>query len=141
MSLISMTLVICYTFSGSYDEYLQLLKVAYLNVKDVNPQGKVILGGMAYWWDKEYGRTPYLLGLMEVLKNDRDREKYNNYFDILAVHTYGNPLNSYAIPMLAKEWLLARNMRKPIWINESNVVPFNDPVQPLPPRAGASDSG
>jgi len=27
----------------------------------------------------------------------------------------------------------ARGMKKPIWINESNVVPFNDPVQPLPP--------
>jgi hypothetical protein len=125
--------VIRYTFSGSYEEYLQLLKVAYLNVKEINPRGKVILGGMAYWWDKEYGRTPYLLGLMEVLKNDREREKYNNYFDILAVHTYGNPLNSYAIPMLANEWLKARNMHKPIWINESNVVPYNDPVQPLPP--------
>jgi hypothetical protein len=125
--------VIRYTFSGSYEEYLQLLKVVYLNVKEINPRGKVILGGMAYWWDKEYGRTPYLLGLMEVLKTDRDREKYDNYFDILAVHTYGNPLNSYAIPMLANEWLKARNMHKPIWINESNVVPYNDPVQPLPP--------
>jgi hypothetical protein len=35
--------------------------------------------------------------------------------------------------MLANEWLKARGMRKPIWINESNVVPYNDPVQPIPP--------
>jgi hypothetical protein len=121
-----------YTFSGSYEEYLQLLKVAYLNIKEVNPQAKVVLAGLSYWWDKEYARTPYLLGLMEVLNKDRDREKYNNYFDIVAVHTYGNPLNSYTIPMLARQWLESRGVRKPIWITESNVVPYNDPIGPLP---------
>lgn len=120
-----------YTFSGSYEEYLQLLKVAYLNIKEVNPNAKVIMAGMAYWWDKEYERTPYLLALSEVLKNDRDRERYGNYFDIVAVHTYGNPLNSFTIPMLARQWLEERNMGKPIWITESNVVPYNDTVGPL----------
>lgn len=125
-------LAIRYTYSGSYEEYLQLLRVAYLNVKDVNPKAKVVMGGMAYWWDKEWGRTPYLLGLMEVLKDDRDRERHDNYFDILALHTYGSPLNAYAIPMMAREWLQQRGMRKPIWITESNIVPFDDPVEPLP---------
>ncbi len=85
-----------YTFQGSYEQYFELLKVAYLNIKEVNPKAKVIMAGMAYWWDKEYNRTPYLLGLTEILTNDPLRKKYDDYFDIVAAHTYGSPLNSYA---------------------------------------------
>ena len=56
-----------YTFDGSYEQYAQLLKVAYLNIKEVNPEAKVIVGGFAYWWDKEYNRPPYLGPLLEVI--------------------------------------------------------------------------
>ena len=87
-----------YTWDGSYEEYFQLLKVAYLNIKEVNPQAKVILGGLAYWWDKEYGRPPYLGPLFEVMARDPDRKRNGDYFDIVAVHTYNAPLNSYAVP-------------------------------------------
>jgi hypothetical protein len=121
-----------YTFDGSYEQYAQLLKVAYLNIKEVNPNAKVIVGGFAYWWDKEYNRPPYLGPLLEVIKRDPDRDKNNHYFDIVSVHTYTAPLNSFAEPMIMKDILTQRGMTKPIWISESNVIPYDDLKNPLP---------
>ncbi|MCC6176710.1 MAG: hypothetical protein IT305_15485 [Chloroflexi bacterium] len=121
-----------YTFHGSYEDYAQLLKVAYLNIKEVNPNAKVVLAGFAYWWDKEYGRPPYLGPLLEVIGRDPDRLKNNHYFDAVSMHTYGAPLNSFAEPMIAREILDLRGMKKPIWIGESNVIPYNDVNNPLP---------
>ncbi len=122
-----------FTFDGSYEEYAQLLKVAYLNIKEANPKAKVILGGMAYWWDKEYGRPPYLGPLLEVIGRDPDHQRHNHFFDIVSVHAYSAPLNSYAEPLIMKEIMELRGLKKPIWISESNVVPLNDPANPLPP--------
>lgn len=120
-----------YTFDGSFEQYAQLLKVAYLNAKEINPKSKVILGGFAYWWDKEHGRPPFLGPLLEVISRDPDRQKNNHYFDIVAVHTYTAPLNSWAEPMVMRNILDLRGMKKPIWIGESNVIPHDDPENRL----------
>ncbi|MGE3270888.1 MAG: glycosyl hydrolase, partial [Chloroflexota bacterium] len=121
-----------YTFDGSFEQYAQLLKVAYLNAKEINPDSKIIVGGFAYWWDKEHNRPPFLGPLLEVIGRDPDRAKNNHYFDIVSVHTYTAPLNSFAEPMVMKDILDNRSMKKPIWIGESNVIPHDDPQNPLP---------
>ena len=121
-----------YTWDSSYEDYAQLLKVAYLNIKEVNPEAKVITAGFAYWWDKEYGRPPYLGPLLEVLKKDPEAARNNHYFDVVSTHTYTNPLNSFAQPNILREILDLRGIKKPIWISESNVIPFDDPANPLP---------
>ncbi|MFN8523344.1 MAG: hypothetical protein U0821_09610 [Chloroflexota bacterium] len=123
-----------YTWDASFEDYFLLLKVAYLNIKEVNPNARVILGGMAYWWDKEADRPPYIASLIEVIGRDPDRVKNNYYFDVMSVHAYAAPLNSFAEPLLMKEILDLRGIKKPIWISESNVVPNNDPANPLGPE-------
>ena len=115
-----------YTFDGSFEQYAQLLKVAYLNAKEINPKSKIILGGFAYWWDKEHNRPPFLGPLLEVIARDPDRQRNNHYFDIVSVHTYTAPLNSFTEPMVMRNILNLRNMKKPIWIGESNVIPHDD---------------
>jgi hypothetical protein len=42
------------------------------------------------------------------------------------VHTYTAPLNSFTEPMVMRNILDLRNMKKPIWIGESNVIPHDD---------------
>lgn len=126
------TPVLRYTFDGSFEQYAQLLKVAYLNAKEINPSSKVIIGGFAYWWDKEHNRPPFLGPLLEVIGRDPDRAKNNHYFDIVSVHTYTAPLNSFAEPMVMQDILAHRNMKKPIWIGESNVIPHDDMQNALP---------
>ncbi|HYU18348.1 MAG TPA: hypothetical protein VEQ11_06590 [Chloroflexota bacterium] len=122
-----------YTWDGSYEEYAQLLKVAYLNIKEVNPKARVIAGGFAYWWDKHYGRPPYLGPLLEVIARDPEARRNNHYFDVVSLHAYSAPLNSYTQPLIFREILELRGIKKPIWISESNVVPYDDPSNPLPP--------
>jgi hypothetical protein len=130
-----------YTWDGSYEDYAQLLIVAYLNIKEVNPRANVILGGFSYWWDKQYNRPPYLGPLLEVIARDPDRGRHNHYFDVVAVHVYNAPLNSYAVPMIMRQILEARGLKKPIWIDESNAIPYGDPANPLPfpPMAATLD--
>ena len=130
-----------YTWDGSYEEYFQLLKVAYLNIKEVNPRANVILGGFSYWWDKKYDRPPYLASLLEVMARDPDHKRHNHYFDVVSVHVYNGPLNSYAVPMTMRRVMEARGIKKPIWIDESNAVPYGDPANPLPyaPLAASLD--
>jgi len=121
-----------YTFDGSFEQYAQLLKVAYLNTKEVNPKAKVILGGLAYWWDKEHNRPPFLGPLLEVIGRDPERQRNNHYFDIVSVHTYTAPLNTFTEPLIMREILELRGIKKPIWIGESNVIPHDDPENRLP---------
>jgi hypothetical protein len=121
-----------YTFDGSYEQFAQLQRVAYLNIKEVNPEAKVIVGGFAYWWDKEFKRPPYLGPLLEVMARDPNAKRNNHYFDIISVHTYSAPLNSFAEPLVMRDILDQRGLKKPIWIGESNVIPFDDIKNPLP---------
>lgn len=125
-------------FDGSFEDYYQLLKVAYQAIKANNPRATVILGGLAYWYDKWYDRPPYLASLLEVAARDPSARDNNWYFDVVAVHAYANPLNSYAEPMIMRRILEERGIEKPIWIVESNAVPGDDPLvqaQPGPYRA------
>ena len=125
--------VIRYTWDASYEDYVQLLKVAYLNVKEVNPNAKVVLGGLAYWYDKEYNRPPYLGPILELIARDPEARRHNHYFDIVSVHAYSAPLNSYTEPLIMREIMELRGIKKPIWISESNVVPLDDTANHLPP--------
>jgi len=45
-------------------------------------------------------------------------------------HTYGNPLNSYAVPTVFRRIMREKGIDKPIWISETNVLVKNDPRVP-----------
>ena len=117
-------------FDGTFEDYYQLLKVAYQSIKTHNPRATVILAGMAYWYDKWYDRPPYLASLLEVAARDPSARRNNWYFDAVSVHTYANPLNAYTQPMQMQRILDQRGIRKPVWIMESNAVPGDDPKAP-----------
>jgi hypothetical protein len=118
------------TWSGGVDDYYLLLRGAYLGVKSTNPGAKVFVAGMTYWWDKENGRRQFVDDLLDRIASDPAAAANNYYFDGLSVHAYANPLNAYTIPMLYRASMRRHGIDKPIWIQESNVVPKDDPVQP-----------
>jgi hypothetical protein len=123
---------VLYTWEGSVEDMYQLIKVGYLAVKAANPDARVVLPGLTYWWDKEAGRRMYLDRLLDVAAKDPSAPSHNWYFDVANLHVYGNPLNVFAAATVFRRALDARGLKQPIWIDEANVIPYDDPRNPLP---------
>jgi hypothetical protein len=123
---------ILYTWDGTISDMYQLVKVAYLAVKKANPNAKIVLPGLTYWLDKENSRPLYLARFMEAASHDPTAAANNDYFDVVDVHQYTNPLNIYNAIRLYQRAMDQYGVSKPIWVGESNVVPDDDPMNPLP---------
>lgn len=121
-----------WTWAGSEADFWLLQKSAYLAVKRANPDAKVLLPGFSHWHAKEAGLEPYLKRLLDVAANDSSAPRNDWYFDGVALHPYGNPLNAFALPVLYRRILAERGLKKPIWNIEQNAVPWDDPIGLLP---------
>jgi hypothetical protein len=114
------------TFAGTPADYALLLKVGYLAAKSVNPDARIVMAGFTYWWDKEAGRPQYFQRVLDALATDPNAARNNWYFDVVDAHTYGNPLNSYTVPLVFRRIMREKGFEKPIWVIESNVLVKND---------------
>jgi hypothetical protein len=121
-----------YTWSGSVEDFYRLQKVGYLAIKQGNRSARVALPGLTYWWDEHYERPQYLERLLEVAERDPEAAANNRFFDAAVLHLYNEPAGLYRATRLFKELMAARALSKPIWINETNVAPWDDPANPLP---------
>lgn len=115
-------------FSGTADEYYQLLKVAYLTIKEADPEAAVHLGGITYWHDKEF-----LERFLRLVAADPEAPANNYFFDAISLHIYFRPEsiplivgNAYAVQQEAGIW-----PAKSVWINETNARPSMDPEWPV----------
>ena len=114
-------------FSGSMADYYQLVKVAYIAIKQVDPNAKIHLGGMTYWHD------PTWLGrFMQMVAADPDAAANNYYFDVISLHIYFRP---ETIPQIVGNAFAVQQQvgipLKAVWINETNARPSSDPEWPV----------
>lgn len=115
-------------WSGSREDYYQLLKVGYLAAKAADPSAVVLFGGLAYWTDP--GFFPYVLDLM---KSDPSAPANNYYFDAVAFHFYADPQHIWNFTHWAREQMQARGIAsKPVWINEANIPVCDDAQVDVP---------
>lgn len=119
------------TWEGSVEDYYRLVQVAYLAARDANPEAKIHLGAFTYWWDVNYGRRPYLLRFLDVVAADPEAPAHDYYFDVATVHAYFSPQQVYDLVTFTREAMLDRGIDKPVWVNETNAPPSNDPVNPI----------
>jgi len=124
---------IAYTWDGSITDLYQLVKVADLAIKKANPNAKVALPGMTYWWDKEGGRPLYLERFLEAASKDPTAASAGDYFDIAVLHQYSNPLNTFAAVKTMARAMAVYGIDRPIWVGESNVAPDDDPGHAITP--------
>src|SRR5579884_113266 len=117
-----------YTWAGSLDDYYQLLRVGYRSIKAGNPVARVHLAGLTYWSDRRAGRPQYFERLLERVAADPTAAANNSYFDRVTLHLYTDPRGLYLVPRLYHELMQAQGLDRPIWINETNVVPWDDPA-------------
>ncbi|MCL4867978.1 MAG: hypothetical protein KJ063_03330 [Anaerolineae bacterium] len=115
-------------FAGSIQDYVQLLKVAYLAIKEVNPSAVIHLGGMTYWHDQGYLRR-----LLQAIVAEPDAAANNYYFDVVSLHIYFRPETIYTIVGNAYgvQSQVGISPLKAVWINETNARPNQDPEWPV----------
>ncbi len=121
-----------FEFEGSLDDYYQMLKVAYLALKEGNSQAEVLLAGTTYWHDVNAGRRLYLDRLLERITSDPDAPAHNYYFDVASLHIYFRTETVYDIVKQTRQLLDKYGLKdKRIWINETNAGPTDDPLWPV----------
>ena len=113
-------------FSGSTQDYYQLLKVAYQVAREEDPRAVIHLAGWSYWHD------PRWLGdFLRVATADPEGRANNYFFDVITLHIY---FRVETVEELVREtWEIQERfgLRKPIWINETNASPNLDPLWPV----------
>jgi hypothetical protein len=121
-----------YTWGGSVEDFLQLQRVAYLAIKEANPNATVIFSGTSYWWDAAYGRDLFFRRYLDALVQDLGAPGNNYYCDAVALHIYFQPDFVYSITALYHQLMREHGFDKPVWIVETNAAPSLDPQMPAP---------
>jgi hypothetical protein len=111
-------------WQGSVADYYQLLKVAYLAAHQANPDVQIHLGGLTYWHNPNY-----LHELLAIASQDSTAADHGYYFDVVSVHIYFKPDTTLDILAALQSALDDYGLEKPIWVNETNAPPYNDPAQ------------
>jgi hypothetical protein len=114
-------------FSGSAQDYYQLVKVAYQVMKQVDPNVTIHLGGMTYWHEPGYLRR-----YLQIATADPSAAANNYYFDVITYHIYFRPETIYTI--VGNAFAAQQEFGiplKPVWVNETNARPSMDPEWPV----------
>ncbi len=111
---------------GSINNYARLLKVAYLSAHHADPSSQVMFGGLLY-------STPenWLARVLAIYDNDPLARSNNWYMDAVAVHSYSYPWRSGWLTLFARQTLIAYNLDKPIFVNETGISVWNDYPGPV----------
>jgi hypothetical protein len=110
-------------WSGSPTEYARLLKVTYLVVHTVDPNARVMFGGLAYG---NPDKDDWLAHVLAIYANDSGRNTYNWYMDIVGVHNYSYAKRSGLIVRRVHQTLANYGLYRPVWLNESGVPVWDD---------------
>jgi hypothetical protein len=103
------------TWGGSTEDFIQLLRVAYLVAKEENPNAVIHLAGLSHWHNDLWFRQ-----FLDLLVADPQARASNFYFDVATLHLYHEPEKIYDITALYYSQMRERDIYKPIWIAETN---------------------
>lgn len=117
-------------FEGTVADYYRLVKVAYLVAKEENPNAVIHLAGLTYHHDVVYKRVAYLQRFINEARRDPTARANHYYFDVATLHLYFTTDSIYDITQTMTQILRRNGLRQPIWINELNAPPSNDPLNP-----------
>lgn len=119
------------TWGGDEKSFYQLLRVAYNTIKATNPNATVQLSAFTYYWDTNYGRTPFFSRLLDLMANDPSAPSNNYYFDAACANLYFRTDNIYDLIAWHHQQMRDRGFDKPIWLTETNAAPSTDAAWPV----------
>lgn len=120
------------TWGGSVQDFVQFQRIAYTVAKSVNPKAVIHLAGFTFWWDAEFGRTPFFRRFLDTLVSDLNAPGNNYYFDVATSHQYFRPDMVYDLTLWHHQTMQMYGFDKPVWIVETNAAPSLDPTWPVP---------
>jgi hypothetical protein len=120
-----------YTWPGDVDDYVRLLRVAYLVAKETNPASVIHLAAVSHWWDVQHGRDLYFPALLDAIVAAPGAAENAYYYDIATLHLYFNPASVYDVLEEYAGYQSERGLNKPFWLVETNAAPSNDPSWPV----------
>lgn len=120
-----------HTWAGDEHEYALLLKAGYLAAKDANPNARVLFGSTTYWADANAGNPLFLERVLDVLRLDPEAAAHGFYFDAVALNLYAAPDDLRRVAGVYRDVLNRYGLTKPLWLTETNAVPYDDPGKGL----------
>ena len=128
-----------YSWLGSDQDYYLLLKRAYQAIKAANPNATVIFGATSYWVDINMGRAALLQADPRHRggrpRGDRPTTSSSTWPPSTCT---GRRTTCCRIFVEMKDAMKAKGIDKPIWLTETNAMPYDDPATPKPPTASES---
>ena len=119
-------------FEGSVQDYYQLVKTASLSARQANPQALIHLAGLTHWHDVVHNRPLYLERFLAVARQDPTARAQRYYFDVVTLHIYFRAETVYELITAYRALLRRYGLRHPLWLNETNAPPMDDPQYPWP---------
>jgi hypothetical protein len=120
------------TWGSDEKDFLQLMRIAYNVIKQTNPNAVVHLSAFTYFWDTNYGRTPFFKRLLDEMQKDRAAAEHNYYFDVASANLYFTTDTVYNLIAWQHQQMREHGFDKPIWLTETNAAPSTDPAWPVP---------
>lgn len=121
-----------YSWPGTVDDYVQLLRVSYLTAKGANPDAVIHLAAVSHWWDVENNRDLYFPRLLDAILAQPDAAEHDAFYDVATMHLYFDPASVYEVLEEYRGYQAERGLDKPIWLVETNAAPSQDPAWPVP---------
>jgi hypothetical protein len=115
-----------FEFAGSAADYYQMLKTAYMVMKQRDPQAVIHLAGLTWWHDPSF-----LDRLLAIAAADPDSVANGYFFDVISLHIYFRTETVKSIVEDVDAIQRRYGLEKPIWINETNAPPNRDPEWPV----------
>lgn len=103
------------TWGGSVEDFIQLLRTAYIVAKQANPNAVIHLPAITHWHNEHWFGQ-----FLEALVADPEAAAHNYYFDVATLHLYHEPEKIYDITTHYYRLMHERGIYKPFWLAETN---------------------
>jgi hypothetical protein len=103
------------TWGGSLEDFIQLLRVAYVVANETNPNAVIHLPAITHWHNEHWFGQ-----FLDALVADPNAAANNYYFDIATLHLYHEPEKIHDITTHYYRLLHNHGIYKPFWLAETN---------------------
>ena len=117
---------VAHFWQGGIQAYARLLKTAAIVIKTVDPQAKIIFGGLLF-----ASQPLFFTRVVREFHDDPLRYPFNWFFDVVAVHSYDDPWRSGWLTKFVQDTLAEYGLSRPVWVNETGVSVWNDYPGPV----------